>query len=59
MSENTVKKGVSECYITDGVSKKTGKPYSVLNIEFENGYTLEHFLTNEQKFIVGNIIPTF
>lgn len=59
MPEDTLKKGLADCYITEGISKKNGKPYSVLNIEFENGYTLEHFLTNEQKFIVGNIISTF
>lgn len=58
MPEN-VKKCITECFITEGVSKKNGKPYSVLNIEFENGFVLEHFLTNEQKFIVGSVCPTF
>lgn len=56
MPEN-VKKTIAECYIIDNVSKN-GKPYSVLHIDFENGYTLEHFLTNEQKFIVGQVCPT-
>lgn len=49
---------IAECCIFEGVSKKTGKPYTKLCVKFENGYTLEHFLTNEQQFIVGQICPT-
>lgn len=36
-------------------SSKTNRPYQVLVISFENGYKLEQFLNNEQKFIIESI----
>lgn len=37
---------------------KSGKPYQVLVTTFDNGYELEQFLSNEQKYILGHI-PLF
>lgn len=36
-------------------SVKNNKDYSVLILEFENGYKHESFLNNEQAFILGQI----
>lgn len=41
--------------IVDCVSSK-GKPYSVLEIHFDNGYVFKTFLNNEQKFCVENAL---
>lgn len=34
---------------------KNGKSYTVLCVEFENGYIYENFLTNEQDFILKDV----
>ncbi len=31
-------------------SKKTGNDYKVLHIVFDNGYTFDTFISNEQEF---------
>lgn len=46
---------VKEIYKEKRVSKKTGKDYVVLVLEFENGYKFESFLTNEQDFILRDV----
>lgn len=46
---------IKECYREKRLSKKSGKEYVVLVIEFENGYKLETFLTNEQNFILADV----
>lgn len=51
-----VKKAVAECYVERGVSKK-GNNYEVLIIEFENGYKMRVFLSDEQKYILSSIVP--
>ena len=54
MSE--VKKAVVECFVERGISKK-GNQYEVLVLEFENGYKMRVFLTDEQKYILSSIVP--
>lgn len=34
---------------------KNGNDYQVLVIVFENGYKLEHFLNNEQIYILNDV----
>lgn len=46
---------VVNCYREKRTSKKTGNPYVVLCVEFENGYVVENFLTREQEFILANV----
>lgn len=41
--------------IEERTSSKTGKKYSVLVATFNNGYTLETFLNQEQLFILNSI----
>ena len=38
-------------------SKKTGNDYTVLSIAFHQGYTYETFISNEQVFILGMLLP--
>lgn len=52
-----VKKAVVEAYMEERISKKSGNEYIVLVLEFENGYTTDVFLSNEQKFILQSIVP--
>lgn len=40
------------------VSKKTGNPYTMLVIEFGNGYTFETMLSNEQVYILANVLES-
>lgn len=40
-----------EIKIVDKTSK-SGNPYSTLNLCFDNGYTFETFLNNEQKMLI-------
>ncbi len=51
-----VKKAVTECYIERRLSKK-GSEYDVLVLEFENGYKMQVFMTDEQKFILSSCVP--
>lgn len=44
-------------YIETRRSTKSNKDYSVLVVEFKNGYKQESFLNNEQMFIL-NSMPT-
>lgn len=46
--------GVAECY-RDMRTSKSGKPYCVLVLVFDNGYRLETFLNNEQQFILKDV----
>lgn len=46
--------GVKEVYRTQKVSK-AGNPYEQLVIEFENGYRIRLFMTDEQKYILSDI----
>lgn len=41
--------------VKDCVSSK-GKPYSVLEIHFDNGYVFNTFLNNEQKFCIESAL---
>lgn len=45
---------VKNVYKVKKVSK-SGNPYTVICIEFENGYIYENFLTNEQEFILKDV----
>ena len=47
----------AKCIIESRVSGKTGKPYKVLVLKFENGYIMETFLNNEQAFILKDTVP--
>lgn len=38
------------------VSKKTGNPYTMLVIQFSNGYKFETMLSNEQVYILSNVL---
>lgn len=38
--------------VVEKVSKKTGNPYTVLEIVFPNGYTKTVFLDDAEKFLV-------
>lgn len=46
---------ISECYREQRTSSKSGKPYQVLVIVFENGYMMETFLSMEQQFILATV----
>ena len=46
--------GVERVYREERNSK-AGRKYQVLCIEFENGYTLEQFLSNEQQYILADV----
>lgn len=46
---------VRDMYREERTSAKTGKQYQVLVIKFENGYELDVFLSNEQKFILSDV----
>ena len=46
---------IMDCYRENRVSNKTGNPYQVLVLVFENGYKLEQFLSNEQQFILADV----
>ena len=35
---------------------KTGNKYYTLSIEFVNGYVIENFINNDQKFILQTIL---
>lgn len=52
-----LKKAVVECYVERRLSKKSGSEYEVLVLEFENGFKMDVFMTNEQKFILSTIVP--
>lgn len=46
---------IKNVYREKRTSKKTGKEYVVLCIEFENGYILDTFLTREQVYILNEV----
>ena len=46
---------IVNCYRENRISAKTGNSYQVLVLEFDNGYKLEQFLSNEQQFILSNV----
>lgn len=46
---------VKNVYKEKRESKKTGNAYTVLCVEFENGYVLETFLTREQEYILNEV----
>ena len=48
---------IKEVYIQKGISKKNGNTYFSLVTVFTNGYELKTFLSNEQVFILGQIVP--
>lgn len=52
-----VKKAVAECFVERRLSKKSGSEYEVLVLEFENGFKMDVFMTNEQKFILSSVVP--
>lgn len=49
--------GIKDCYRETRKSTKSGKDYTVLVLCFENGYKLDTFLTNEQNFILKDVVP--
>lgn len=51
------REGVVSCYRERRISQKKGTEYEVLVLVFENGYKMDTFLTNEQLFIIRDIIP--
>lgn len=50
---NTKIKSVS---ISDGISKRTNTSYSQICVLFKDGYELKKFLTNEEKYILNNLL---
>ncbi len=48
---------IKDVYIQKGISKKNGNIYFCLITVFTNGYELKTFLSNEQVFILGQIVP--
>lgn len=36
-------------------SAKTGNDYSVLRVEFKDGYVIENFLNDDQKYILSKM----
>lgn len=55
MPENS--KAVVECYRENRISQKKGTLYQVLVLCFENGYKMDVFLSNEQQYILANVVP--
>lgn len=47
---------VSKIYVKRGVSAK-GNEYAMLVIVFKNGYVYQSMLSNEQRFILSQILP--
>lgn len=47
--------GVKEVYRVERISKKSDQPYQVLKLVFENGYSMECFLNNEQQYILRDV----
>ena len=45
------------CYREKRHSEKKGRDYEVLVLIFENGYKMDVFLSNEQQFIIGSVVP--
>lgn len=54
MNRRIYQMGVERVYREERTSK-AGRKYQVLCIEFENGYTLEQFLSNEQQYILADV----
>ena len=46
--------GVMDVYKVERTSK-AGNPYTQLCVEFENGYVLKVFLSDEQKIILTDV----
>lgn len=55
MSESKI--SLIKGYRENRMSTKTNKSYQVLVLKFNNGYTMDVFLNNEQQYILGNEIP--
>lgn len=51
-------KAIVECYRENRVSHKKGTTYQVLVLCFDNGYQMDVFLSNEQQFIISNVVPS-
>lgn len=51
-------KTVLNCIVSfcSDVSKKTGNPYTFLNIEFDNGYSKRVFLDNAESYMLEQIM---
>lgn len=54
----TLTDAIKRVVIGSGVSKKTNKNYSYIDIFFINGYDFRVFLTSEQKFILKSLAKT-
>lgn len=48
---------IVSCHRERRVSAKKGTTYEVLVLNFDNGYKLDTFLTNEQLFILKDVVP--
>lgn len=48
--------GSAKWRIEERVSNKSGKPYKVLIVTFENGYEFTAFLNSEQEWIISNSV---
>lgn len=46
---------VKSVYIDERISSKSGKPYSMLVVEFKNGYKTEQFLNADQLYILNGL----
>ena len=43
-------------YLKESVSKKTGNPYTCLEIEFPNGYVKSVFMDNSELFMMKSML---
>ena len=48
--------GTAKWRIEERVSAKSGKPYKVIVVTFQNGYEMTTFLTAEQEWIISNSV---
>ena len=54
----TLTDAIKKVIFGKGISKKTNKPYSYIDITFINGYEFRTFLSNEQSFILKSLAKT-
>lgn len=47
---------IKQVYIDTRMSAKSNKEYSVLCLEYKNGYKTEKFLNNEELFILNSLV---
>lgn len=47
---------VKDCVCIQDVSKKTGNPYTRVDLVFINDYKVSCFLNQDQRFIINNLL---